>query len=144
MNTLGGVILPRLRPQVAMAGGAPEPARRMFGKVRCETCATRRSHTNIVVCLLMLGALLSYNWYDVLSRHAAQEPSTVIASIMQDDSGPRPEPAPPPAPSLAVVASEPAPVSEPVRAVVRPVQRRPRSVRSNDTPRPPPEMDGLY
>jgi hypothetical protein len=125
-------------------GHAIAPRRTAQSRQRCETCSITRSNTNIVFCGLMLAALLSFLWYQDLTR--ADEgswgaPLVVFSNLM------RPSPAPP---ARAPAAARPPTVVAQPRAapetVVRPSKSAsPARARYRATWRQPPhDMDGLY
>jgi hypothetical protein len=129
------------------AGGAQPitPRRIAHSRQRCETCSIARSNTNILFCGLMLAALLSFLWYQDLTR--ADEgswgaPLVVFSNFMHASPAP-PARAPAPARPLVVVARPraiPAEVARPSKSA-SPVIR----ARHHATWRPPPhDVDGLY
>jgi hypothetical protein len=131
---------------LAMNGGpaqATAPRRAAQSRQRCETCSIARSNTNILFCGLMLAALLSFLWYQDLTR--ADEgswgaPLVVFSNLMHANS---PPPARVASPALVVVAR---PRAEAPQAAIRPTKSvAPVRARYRATwPPPPHEMDGLY
>jgi hypothetical protein len=128
----------------AMAAGPPLTARR--ARRRCETCAASRSNVNVTICGLLLAALLSYLWYDILTR--PDEPlGTPVVTIYNWLT----QRAPPSSPRPAPVARQPLQIRvSPIIVTASARTPAPRAHAQKRRPprgpfRPPPrEMDGLY
>ena len=85
MNPLGVPGHARLftpAPQAATAGGGSVQRRRKAQKFVCDTCSTRRSTTNIVISLLLLGALLALLWYDAETKLTGQPLEAPIVRVV--------------------------------------------------------------
>lgn len=120
-------------PQVATAGADAPPRRRKPQKFICETCATRRSTTNIVISLLLLGALLAFLWYDAEMKVAGQPFEAPIVRVAVSP--------PPEAPA------DHAEVSAGREQAVPAVSSRPRPARRRPAAAPvsgPTDLEGLY
>jgi hypothetical protein len=126
---------------LALGGQAGATRRVAQSRQRCETCSIGRSNTNIVFCGLMLAALLSFLWYQDLTR--ADEgswgaPLVVLSNLIHAEE-PRPAP----------IAAAPRRVAPRIRFQAAPVivePARPVAARRRHRvfPHPPHEMDGLY
>ena len=140
ISPLAGARLARLFPEAAPAGASPR--RLATGKQRCETCSIRRSQTNIVVCLLLLAALISYNWYDILSRRLDAEASAPVMVSVPIDHPPS-EPILIAAPAAAAAPAAETPPAHPEASPERRT-RRARPAARPAPPGPPEDLQGLY
>lgn len=120
-------------PQVATAGVDAPPRRRKPQKFICETCSTRRSTTNIVIALLLLGALLAFLWYDAEMKVAGQP---FEAPVVRIAASPPPE-----------APADHAEVSATREQAAAPAPSRPRPARRRQAAAPasgPADLEGLY